>query len=248
MPSRAVQHFPENPDGRDFAVGDIHGMFSSLDALLDEVDFDPDRDRLFSVGDLIDRGPESHRALDFLEQPWFHAIQGNHERLMLDAVHPEGDMQTWVNINGGEWWLDVDEDLRNRFVHVIRELPIAIDIHVGDRRVGIIHADVAQGMSWDEFLQALEEDPEAVNYAVWSRTRLRMAEISGDAPPVEGVDLLICGHTPLKNAVQVANIYYLDTAAAYASSYEDAKLTMMEFSPGFELYEHITQPADPLLG
>ena len=248
MPSRPVQYFPENLEGRDFAVGDIHGMFSSLDHLLDEVGFEPEHDRVFSVGDLIDRGPESHRALEYLEQPWFHAIQGNHERLMLDAVHPNGDMHTWVNINGGEWWLDLDEDTRQRFIETIRELPIAMEIQICSRRVGIIHADVAQGMTWDEFLLALQQDPRAVNYAVWSRTRLRMAELSGEAMPVEGVDLLICGHTPLKNAVQVANIYYLDTAAAYASSYDDAKLSMIEFSPGFELYEWVTQPADPLLG
>ena len=54
----AVARFEENATGRDFVVGDLHGMFSHLEALLNEVAFDESADRLFSVGDLIDRGPE----------------------------------------------------------------------------------------------------------------------------------------------------------------------------------------------
>jgi serine/threonine protein phosphatase 1 len=60
-------------------VGDIHGHFQRLQQCLEAVGFDPAVDRLFSVGDLVDRGPHSEAALDWLAQPWFHAVQGNHE-------------------------------------------------------------------------------------------------------------------------------------------------------------------------
>jgi serine/threonine protein phosphatase 1 len=237
LPKKAVQIFQENIRGRDFAVGDLHGMFSSLDGLLEAVQFDPELDRLFSVGDLIDRGPESYRALEFLAQPWFHAVQGNHERIMLDAIQEGGDMDTWLHINGGSWWNKISEDLRRQFIETISELPIAIEIQMPKARVGIIHADIAHGMSWPEFTATLGDDAKAVNYAVWSRNRLRMTELSGEPAPVDGVDLMIVGHTPLKNAVLIGNIYYLDTAAAYSSHYEDAKLSMLQFSPGLELTE-----------
>lgn len=72
-----------NNRGRDLAVGDIHGHFERLQRCLDEVGFDPEVDRLFSVGDLVDRGPASEQALDWLAQPWFHAVQGNHEALAI---------------------------------------------------------------------------------------------------------------------------------------------------------------------
>lgn len=237
LPHQAVKTFPENIQGRDFAVGDLHGMFSSLEELLESVQFDTQVDRLFSVGDLIDRGPESHRALEFLAKPWFHAVQGNHERLMLEAIQEDGDMDTWLHINGGYWWTTISDGLQAEFYETIRELPIAIEIQLSHAIVGIIHADIASGMSWQDFIGILDSDEKAVNYAVWSRNRLRMTEISGEANPVAGVDLMIVGHTPLKNAVQVGNIYYLDTAAAYASNYEDAKLSLLQFSPGIELTE-----------
>jgi len=73
------KHFERNTQGRDFAVGDIHGHFTRLQAALEAVDFAPEVDRLFSVGDVVDRGPESERVLDWLAQPWFFAVQGNHE-------------------------------------------------------------------------------------------------------------------------------------------------------------------------
>ena len=54
---------PRNALGRDFAVGDVHGCFTRLQQGLDQLGFDPTRDRLFSVGDLVDRGPECESVL-----------------------------------------------------------------------------------------------------------------------------------------------------------------------------------------
>ncbi|WP_183132684.1 metallophosphoesterase, partial [Pseudomonas amygdali] len=53
-----IKRFAENTVGRDFAVGDIHGHFTRLQVALDVAGFNPAVDRLFSVGDLVDRGPE----------------------------------------------------------------------------------------------------------------------------------------------------------------------------------------------
>lgn len=74
-----LRRFDLNTKGRDFAVGDIHGCFSKLDAALRKVRFSPAHDRLFAVGDLVDRGPESALVLEWLVQPWFHSVCGNHD-------------------------------------------------------------------------------------------------------------------------------------------------------------------------
>ncbi|MEE8287309.1 MAG: metallophosphoesterase, partial [Gammaproteobacteria bacterium] len=103
----AVVRFPLNEHGRDFVVGDIHGMFEHLHRLLKNVEFEEETDRLFSVGDLVDRGPESRRALEWLDNPWFFACRGNHEQFAIDSNDPE-QLDVWVNYNGGEWWMDLD--------------------------------------------------------------------------------------------------------------------------------------------
>ena len=54
-------------DGRDFVVGDVHGEFPTLEALLAQIGFAPERDRLFALGALVDRGPRSTDALAWME-------------------------------------------------------------------------------------------------------------------------------------------------------------------------------------
>jgi bis(5'-nucleosyl)-tetraphosphatase (symmetrical) len=51
----------------DYAVGDIQCCYQPLCKVLDKVGFSPTRDRLWSVGDLINRGPESLASLRYLE-------------------------------------------------------------------------------------------------------------------------------------------------------------------------------------
>ena len=88
-PTGRIERFAINEVGRDFVVGDIHEMFSYLQRLLEEASFNGKEDRLFSVGDLVDRGPESQDVLEWLKQPWFHACRGNHEQFALDSDDEE---------------------------------------------------------------------------------------------------------------------------------------------------------------
>jgi len=81
---QALHSYPLNTLGRDLVVGDVHGCFSMLDAALKEMDFDPTRDRLFGVGDLVDRGGESPDILDAVRRHQIKAVRGNHEQMILD--------------------------------------------------------------------------------------------------------------------------------------------------------------------
>lgn len=77
------QRLPRNTAGRDFVVGDLHGHRALLESQLARLGFDPLRDRVLAVGDLVDRGPDSLGTLSLIREPWFHAVLGNHELMLL---------------------------------------------------------------------------------------------------------------------------------------------------------------------
>ena len=102
-------NFEPNTKGTDYCVGDIHGCFDRLLDLLKATNFNEKVDRLFSVGDLCDRGPNSDQVLDWLEQPWFHSVRGNHEQMLIDANDPyNSEAEGMLFMNGGQWFFQLE--------------------------------------------------------------------------------------------------------------------------------------------
>ena len=78
--------FVLNESGRDFVVGDVHGCFRTLERALSVIAFDPNLDRLFGVGDLVNRGPHSEEALGWLEQRFDAVVLGQPRPLRVELV------------------------------------------------------------------------------------------------------------------------------------------------------------------
>jgi serine/threonine protein phosphatase 1 len=214
-----LQRFGRNTAGRDLIVGDIHGQFSKLQVALDAAGFDPDAgDRLFSVGDLIDRGPGSHQALEWVGKPWFHAVQGNHEQLLHD-YHRGLIPAPYYAQNGGSWAVAMTPEERQPLVDALTALPIAITLETERGLIGIVHAN-CQRESWAQLCAELESEgplPEdqagqmfvarLSNACVWDRSRIQ----SGDESAVGGVRAVVVGHTPLQHATVLGNVFHIDT-------------------------------------
>lgn len=64
---------------RTIIIGDIHGCYDELRALLDKAKYALDCDRIVCVGDLIDKGPDSFKVVEFLCGLEATCVLGNHE-------------------------------------------------------------------------------------------------------------------------------------------------------------------------
>ena len=89
---------------RTLAIGDIHGSNIALKALSEYVGFRSD-DVIVTLGDYIDRGPDSKGVIDSLiELGQTHQLinlKGNHEVMMENALLSEQERYFWL-YNGGE--------------------------------------------------------------------------------------------------------------------------------------------------
>lgn len=206
---------------RVLVCGDLHGCYTNLMSSLDKAGFDPVQDLLVSVGDLIDRGQESFECLDLINQPWFRAVRGNHEQMMLDAITGTGSFGYWMS-NGGGWWhsLDYEQDMRLKsLLPKVAELPLIIEVEKGGKKFVICHADYPH----DEYEYGKPVDSQQ---AIWSRERISLS-IDGFSSSISGADLFIFGHTPALQPMRNKNQLYIDTGAVF-----NGNLTLYELSGG----------------
>ncbi len=68
-----------------YAIGDVQGCYSQLTKLIDKIGFNPSKDVLYFVGDLVNRGPESYQVLKWIykNQDNIITVLGNHDIYLL---------------------------------------------------------------------------------------------------------------------------------------------------------------------
>ena len=137
-----------------YVIGDLQGCHDSLLHLLDKVEFDPEADRLWLVGDLVNRGPDSLAVLRFLKALGDAAIcvLGNHDLHLLALSEGYGRMRK------GDTLIEVlSAPDRDELLHWLRHQKLAWR----EGNLLMVHAGVLPGWTLDDTMQ-LAAEAEAV--------------------------------------------------------------------------------------
>ena len=248
-------HHASNPEGRDFVVGDLHGCRAMLDTLLDHVCFDPSRDRLFSVGDLVDRGPDSIGCLELLRESWFFPVLGNHDAMLL-AFWSEpcaGDVRQIVyrrafGFNRAIEWASVVSNKKD-YVPLLQKMPFVRVVGTGEQRFQVLHAERRNNepatflsdtdlddphlnvWNHDHWIRGFDGFGDWRDHLLWGRSYL-------DADKPYRFSRLktrdFTGHTPVvyekrpESVIQIGMQIYLDTGAFAAKPESLAGLTLWD--------------------
>jgi len=176
---------------RTIIVGDIHGCYQELTKLLKKVEFDKERDRLISLGDLMDRGKQSYEVYDFfrlLKKEMGERcviIRGNHEEMMLEAALFPGDDDLWKQNGGNKTIKSFYGHGTHVFHHAGWFKANTVLTYEGENfqccHAGLDSEDIAENL------------PEVL---LWDRTRIDRNDYYGK--------LTIIGHTPILDAAWYA--------------------------------------------
>ena len=141
-----------------YAIGDIQGCYKPLRKLLDSVDFNPGKDKLWCVGDLINRGPRSLETLRFLRELGDNAtiVLGNHDLHFL-AIH----YGATLNRNKDTLQELLDAPDCEQLCAWLRKKPLAhyecIETEQGPQNYLMVHAGIAPQWSLDKTLALAAE-------------------------------------------------------------------------------------------
>jgi bis(5'-nucleosyl)-tetraphosphatase (symmetrical) len=137
-----------------YAIGDVQGCYDALQRLLDIVRFDPPRDSLWLVGDLVNRGPQSAETLRFIMSLGDAAVSvlGNHDLHLLVAASGYTKRYPGDTLEG-----ILDAPDREELLYWLRQQKL---MHVGEG-YAMVHAGLLPQWSIDE-AQALAREAESV--------------------------------------------------------------------------------------
>lgn len=155
-----------------YAVGDLQGCFEPLERLLEAAKFDPANDRVWFVGDLVNRGPDSLRCLRFAKSLGASAITvlGNHDLHLIciaEGIERRRKRDTMEDVLAAP---DRDE-----IIHWLRQQPL---MHV-EGNFALVHAGlmpewtVAQARALAKEVETLLSGPDY---------RQLLARMYGDEP------------------------------------------------------------------
>lgn len=235
---RVYKLYLENTIGNDYICGDLHGNYEQLMAVLEHLSFNKDKDRLFCVGDLTDRGSNNIKTMSLIYEPWFAMVKGNHEVMLEHGFFYNADN------NGTKWAYDIitgdNSELKETYfdyIDQVKTLPLTIEIETKHGySLGIVHAQSED--SWYETIETAIDSFEAQksnnssryiyeDVTTWSRhVKNYFYQEHYKNNPVDGVQWCFHGHSIMiengkPKAKILGNRVFLDTGF-FAGNSKDA--------------------------
>ena len=185
-----------------FVISDIHGEYEQLKTLLAKMNFG-EQDKLYVLGDVVDRGPEPIRALQFLMRlPNCICLVGNHEfmaymgmKILLKEVTDESvrdfaeqdkeELKEWI-VNGGTMTIadfaGISREEREEVMEYLENLETYVELEVNGQEYLLVHAGLGN------FSEEKPMEEYTLDDLIWARTDYGI--------PYYKDKIVITGHTP----------------------------------------------------
>lgn len=184
-------------------MGDVHGCFLEFQELLKKISYNRNRHRLILVGDVINRGPDSWKTLQWIRANSVEMIRGNHEEAFITYAR----RNISINSTLDELKRQMADDLE-AWLNWMESLPL----YVEEKDFIVVHAGRDPGRSLKD------SDPGVLLYVrTWDEKKKRPGNDSH--PPwyefYKGKKLIVYGHWAKQGLTVRQNTIGLDSACVY---------------------------------
>jgi predicted phosphodiesterase len=224
---------------RNIAIGDVHGCASEFEELLIALELKP-ADRVIQVGDLINRGPDSHDVIELAREYQVEAILGNHELRLLRArreMRPDilnsYDHYTLKQLTQADW--DFLEAMPNYQ-------------HAPETDTVYVHAGFLPGTVWHEQSIDITAHIQVIDANGRAAKRSDAPDASPWADHWHGSPFVIYGHTPRPKVLQRPGSIGIDTGCVYGGHLTAYILEQQSFVQvrARKAYAHSKRLPDPV--
>jgi hypothetical protein len=192
--------------GRVIVVGDVHGCHEELTELLQRLELKDD-DYVVFLGDLVNRGPDSHAAIRIARSVRGRTLLGNHELRLLtyrrtgdETPLRDDDRDTLKQLTRDDW-----EYLEGMLLH--HYLP--------DIDTVLVHAGFLPGLAWQSQPASVVTRIQVIDRDGRPRKRTDCPDAPFWADLWPGPPFVIYGHTPRPEIYQRPSSLGIDTGCLY---------------------------------
>ena len=199
-------------------IGDVHGCYKTLIELIKQL---PENEQICFVGDIIDRGKDSYKVVEYIIKNNHLCVLGNHEQMMIDSQGENNYMtQNWIKQGGLETLnsypkifnlqekkLEIDNLKINEHLNYFKTLPLYIEQKFdGYKNLIISHSFIIDKI--DEYKLKIIDFNEKEDI-LWNRKVLLKKFVDMD----EKNYFNVFGHTIMKEELLTENFAAIDTGA-----------------------------------
>lgn len=221
------------------AIGDVHGCADEFEELLEALELEPE-DRVIQLGDLINRGPESHRCIELARQYRVESILGNHELRLLTARDQKSgdrlkdyDLPTIRQLTAEDWTY-------------LQAMPKFIFDAALD--TVLVHGGFLPNQPWQSQDVDLVTSIQVIDKNGKPGKRSDAPDAAPWADSWHGKPFVVYGHTPRPNVLERPGSIGIDTGCVYggrltACILEDKSLVQVRAQ---KAYVHSKRLPDPV--
>jgi len=212
-----------------WVIGDVHGEYNKLIELIKKL---PSNAQLCFVGDLIDRGKDSSKVVEYVMNNGYKCTLGNHELMMIKAENDENHSVSWQRYGGHQTlqsYQDLSDEIWFKHIDFFKSLPYFLYFEIDGHKPLVVSHSYIHHLWRGKAHNYSKHDGKDI---LWRH--MYEKDLFDTYKECQNDIFNIFGHSPVKESVITSTYAMIDTGAVYENEEGFGKLSAIHY-PSLEV-------------